>query len=101
MVLGALVAVAAGWVAVLASLLLDFLGIRRLHGSGRRWQGCGILLATSGIFVDALTEARAWPPSQLRDVHVAMLPVVLAGLVVLLVGLTIQARAAVRSPKGR
>jgi hypothetical protein len=101
MVLGALIAAGAGWVAVLASLLLDFLGIRRLPGSGRRWQACGILLSTSGIFVDALTEARAWPPSQLRDVHVAMLPVVLAGLVVLLVGLTIQARSAVRSPKGR
>ena len=100
MTVGALIAVGAGFCAVLTLLSLDLLGIRQLR-AGRRWQGFGILLTMAGILVSLVAEARGSSLSRLRGVHAAVLPVVLAGVLVLVVGLGIQMRSAVRTAKER
>jgi hypothetical protein len=100
MVVGGLIAVGTGWIAVFTVLLLDLLGMRRLRSAGHRWAGYGFLLSTSGVFVDSIADVRGWPQSQVHDLHAAMLLVVLAGLVVLVTGLAIQARASARSRRG-
>jgi multisubunit Na+/H+ antiporter MnhG subunit len=89
---------AAGLMVLLAALVMDAAGFRRLH-AGRRWQGYGVLLAVSGVLVCACAEARDWPVARLRVVHAVMGAGVLAGVALLAVGLVIQFR--VRSLSGR
>lgn len=93
MVAGAFIALAAGWLAVLAVLLLDRAGIRRLRGTGRRWQGGGILLITSGLVISGMAALRDWPPVTAHRTHLVMLVLVVAGIAILIAGLGIQARS--------
>ncbi len=91
-------ALAVGLMFLLASLVLDAAGFRRLHAGGR-WQGYGMLLALSGVLVSACGQARDWPVPRLREVHAVMSAGVLSGVALLAIGLTIQFR--VRSQGGR
>ena len=93
MVLGAFITLTAGWLVVIAVLVLDMAGIRRLGGAGRRWQGAGILLSTSGIMISSWAALRGWPPDGLRRIHPVTVVFVLAGTVILIAGLGIQARS--------
>jgi hypothetical protein len=98
MAVAALIGVGSGCCAVLGVLLLNLLGVRQL-GPGRRWQGYGILLSMAGVFVIVVARARNWSSSDLREVHAAVLAVVLAGVLVLAVGLGIQAQSAMGTPE--
>jgi hypothetical protein len=91
-------ALAVGLMFLLAALVMDAAGFRRLHAGGR-WQGYGMLLASSGVLVSAFAEARDWPVARLRVVHAVMSAGVLSGVAFLAVGLVIQFR--VRSQGGR
>jgi hypothetical protein len=90
---GAFIVLAAGCLAVLAVLLLDMAGIRRMPGAGRRWQGAGILLSTSGVMISSLAALRGWPPVTVHRIHLVMLVFVVAGTAILIVGLGIRGRS--------
>jgi heme A synthase len=53
----------------------------------------------AGVFVIVVAQARNWSLRDLREVHAAVLAVVLAGVLVLAVGLGIQARSAMGTPE--
>jgi hypothetical protein len=91
-------ALAVGLMFLLASLVMDATGFRRMHAGGR-WPGYGFLLAVSGLLVSAHAEARGWPVAALRVVHDVMAAGVLSGVALLAIGLVIQFK--VRSPGGR
>ncbi len=86
----ALVVLAVAWVSVLARMAFDRLGIKPLP-AGRRLQGYGILLCTTGPLIDASTEVGGW--SQDRYIaNMVVLPLVLAGLAILVGGLVRERR---------
>ena len=95
MTVGGLVALCAGWIGVVAVLILDLAGVRRA-GVGRRWQGYGLLLIVTGMLARAFAAERSWPTASLRGVDVVMLACILPGLVFLVAGLGIQFRGNAR-----
>lgn len=84
-------ALAAAWPVLLAVLLLDATGRRRLQ-AGRRWQGYGILLAVSGVPACAFSEASGWPVAQLPVTRHVMDAAILSGVGLLAIALAIQFR---------
>lgn len=84
-------ALAAAWLVLLAMLLMDAAGRRRLQ-VGRRWQGYGILLGVSAVLVSACSEAGGLPAARLRLAHDVMDAGVLSGVALLVIGLAVQFR---------
>jgi len=88
---------AAPFLVVLAVLVLDVTG-RVRRAPYFRWQGAGLLLMFGVLFATQLAEDRGWPSSRLNALHSIEMPVILAGIALLSVGLLVYARE--RSRRG-
>jgi hypothetical protein len=91
MALGSLIFLAASWLLILTTLVLDFAGIRR-RGTAWRWQGTGLLVMNSAVLANEFLEFRGWSSSRLDTVHSITTPVTLAGAATLGIGLVILFR---------
>jgi hypothetical protein len=91
MAVGALISLCCGSTAVFVWLALDLLGIRRLS-PGRRWQGYGLMLLTTGSLIECLAAVLGSSLSQRRIIDIATLLLILTGLPVLVRGLVYQAQ---------
>jgi hypothetical protein len=76
----ALAVTAATWLFVLATIAFEHLRIRPLPAR-RRLQLYGLLLTTTGPLANIFVEVRGWPQSQQHITHIVVLPLVTAGLV--------------------
>jgi hypothetical protein len=85
------VAIAATFLIVLAVLVLDVTG-RVRRAPYFRWQGAGLLLMFGVMFATQLAEDRGWPSSRLHALHSIEMPVILAGIAFVGVGLLVFAR---------
>jgi hypothetical protein len=91
MALGSLILLAASWLLVLTLLVLDLADVLR-RGTAWRWQATGSLLAIGAVLASAFLEFRGWPYSRLHTVRLITTPVILAGVVLLGIGLVVQFR---------
>jgi hypothetical protein len=86
------VALAATWLTALALLVLDLTGLRQ-RGNWFRWQGLGVLIATSAALTSAFAELRGLAASQLHPLRLVTDPFEVAGSLLLLVSILGQAKA--------
>jgi hypothetical protein len=87
------VVLAASWLTILARLVLDLTGLRRL-GAYDRWPGTALLLINGVVLTTLFAELRGWPNSRLGILRLILLPIMLAGLALL--GFSIRVRAKTR-----
>lgn len=81
---------AASWLMLLTTLVVDFAGIRR-RGTAWRWQGTGLLIMNSVVLVDSYADARGGPYPR-TPLHSFTWPVLLTGFALLVIGLVVQVR---------
>jgi hypothetical protein len=86
------VLLAAAMCLVVVTLILHWTGLW-WRGPHFTWQGTGILLITGTIFVSQLADSRRWPRSRVDALRSIELPVILAGVVLVTVGLIVYQRA--------
>jgi hypothetical protein len=87
---GLVIFLAAVWILLLTTVVLDFAGIWR-RPTAWRWQGTGLLISNGVVLVNSYANARGGPYPR-TPLHSFTWPVLLAGLALLVIGLVVQAR---------
>ena len=88
-IVGLVIFLAAVWVVILVTLVLDFACIRR-RGIGWRWMATGLLLMNGVMLVSSYADAHSWPYPR-TALHWFTLAVMTIGLVLLAIGLRAMA----------
>jgi hypothetical protein len=91
------VVLAAAMCLLVAVLVLHWTGLWR-RGPQFSWQGAGILLIMGNLLVSQFADSRRWPSSRVHALRSIGWPVILAGVVLVIVGMLVQGRA--RSRRG-
>jgi hypothetical protein len=96
---GLVIFLAAVWILILTTLVLDFAGIWR-RGTAWRWQGTGILIMNGVVLVNSYADARGGPYPR-TPLHSFTWPIILTGFALLGIGLVVSAREPRRARRAR
>jgi hypothetical protein len=94
---GLVIFLAATWLLVLTTVVLEFSGIRQ-RGTWWRWQGTGLLLSNGAVLVDAYSRFRGWSWSWYGPVGATTGLMTVAGFVLVCIGIKKQSNGRRSTP---
>ncbi len=97
----ALIVLTAGWLVILAALVLDFAGVlRRRGGASWRWMAVGLLVSDSSGLVNTFARVRGWSYGRELALDRVTLLVTLTGAVIAVAGAVVGGRERGRARRG-